>query len=157
MPRRGTCPAYVSLDEAAEMMSLSTRALRRRLSDGTIPAYQCGRRAIRLRLDELEARSAASPRQVGDEPRLQALHCAHKDTHGAVGTEGRVTSCGAGRMAPAPQDVTRSRALLCAASRKRPQLPECVSSSCARRTLTEAEWGRQDVASRSSAPSPRTG
>ncbi len=48
-------PVYVSLDEAAEIMSLSTRTIRRRISDGTIPAYQCGRRAIRIRLDELEA------------------------------------------------------------------------------------------------------
>ena len=29
--------------------------VRRRISDGTIPAYQCGRRAIRIRVDELEA------------------------------------------------------------------------------------------------------
>ena len=37
------------------MMSLSTRTIRRRISDGTIPAYQCGRCSIRLRLDELES------------------------------------------------------------------------------------------------------
>lgn len=48
-------PVYISLDEAAEIMSLSTRTIRRRISDGTIPAYQCGRRPIRIRLDELEA------------------------------------------------------------------------------------------------------
>ncbi|MDR7254153.1 excisionase family DNA binding protein [Nocardioides sp. BE266] len=36
-------------------MSLSTRTIRRRISDGTIPAYQCGTRPIRIRLDELEA------------------------------------------------------------------------------------------------------
>lgn len=48
-------PVYVSLDEAAEIMSLSARTIRRRISDGTIPAYQCGRRAIRIRLDDLEA------------------------------------------------------------------------------------------------------
>lgn len=48
-------PVYVSLDEAAQIMSLSTRTIRRRISDGTIPAYQCGTRPIRIRLDELEA------------------------------------------------------------------------------------------------------
>ena len=48
-------PVYVSLEEAAQIMSLSTRTIRRRISDGTIPAYQCGRRPIRIRLDELEA------------------------------------------------------------------------------------------------------
>ncbi|MEI5674965.1 MULTISPECIES: helix-turn-helix transcriptional regulator [unclassified Nocardioides] len=55
MTRKRELPVYVSLDEAAEIMSLSTRTIRRRISDGTIPAYQCGRRSIRLRLDELEA------------------------------------------------------------------------------------------------------
>jgi excisionase family DNA binding protein len=55
MTRKRDLPVYVSLEEAAEMMSMSTRTIRRRISDGTIPAYQCGRRSIRLRLDELEA------------------------------------------------------------------------------------------------------
>jgi excisionase family DNA binding protein len=53
--RKRELPVYVSLEEAAEMMSLSTRTIRRRISDGTIPAYQCGRRSIRIRVDELEA------------------------------------------------------------------------------------------------------
>jgi excisionase family DNA binding protein len=48
-------PTYLSLDEAAEVMSLSVKTIRRRIADGTIPAYQCGRRPIRIRLDELEA------------------------------------------------------------------------------------------------------
>ena len=55
MSRKRDLPVYVSLEEAAEMMSLSTRTIRRRISDGTIPAYQCGRRSIRVRLDELES------------------------------------------------------------------------------------------------------
>ena len=55
MTRKRELPVYVSLEEAAEMMSLSTRTIRRRISDGTIPAYQCGRRSVRLRLDELES------------------------------------------------------------------------------------------------------
>jgi excisionase family DNA binding protein len=55
MTRKRDLPVYLSLEEAAEVMSLSTRTIRRRISDGTIPAYQCGRRAIRVRLDELEA------------------------------------------------------------------------------------------------------
>ena len=48
-------PVYLSLDEAAEVMSLSVKTIRRRIADGTIPAYQCGRRPIRIRLDDLEA------------------------------------------------------------------------------------------------------
>ncbi len=55
MTRKRDLPVYVSLEEAAEIMSLSTRTIRRRISDGTIPAYQCGRRSIRVRLDELES------------------------------------------------------------------------------------------------------
>ncbi len=50
-----TLPVYLSLDEAADVMSLSAKTIRRRIADGTIPAYQCGRRPIRIRLDELEA------------------------------------------------------------------------------------------------------
>ena len=55
MTKKRELPIYVSLEQAAEIMSLSTRTIRRRISDGTIPAYQCGRRPIRIRLDELEA------------------------------------------------------------------------------------------------------
>ncbi len=55
MARKRDLPVYVSLEEAADMLSLSTRTIRRRISDGTIPAYQCSRRPIRIRLDELEA------------------------------------------------------------------------------------------------------
>lgn len=50
-----TLPVYLSLEEAAEVMSLSVKTIRRRIADGTIPAYQCGRRPIRTRLDDLEA------------------------------------------------------------------------------------------------------
>ena len=48
-------PVYLSLEEAAEVMSLSVKTIRRRIADGTIPAYQCGRRPIRIRLEDLEA------------------------------------------------------------------------------------------------------
>jgi excisionase family DNA binding protein len=47
-------PTYLTLDQAASIVSLSVKTLRR-IADGTIPAYQCGRRPIRIRLDELEA------------------------------------------------------------------------------------------------------
>ncbi len=50
-----TLPVYLSLEQAAEVMSLSVKTIRRRIADGTIRAYQCGRRPIRIRLDELEA------------------------------------------------------------------------------------------------------
>jgi excisionase family DNA binding protein len=50
-----TLPIYLSLEGAAEVMFLSVKTIRRRIADGTIPAYQCGRRPIRIRLDDLEA------------------------------------------------------------------------------------------------------
>jgi excisionase family DNA binding protein len=54
MAARRELPIYISLHEAAEITGLSTRTIRRRISDGTIPAYQLGRRPIRIRLDDLE-------------------------------------------------------------------------------------------------------
>ena len=54
IPKQRTTPVYLTLEEAAELMSLSTKTIRRRISDGTIPAYRCGGRHIRIRLDELE-------------------------------------------------------------------------------------------------------
>ena len=54
-------PVYLSLEEAAEVMSLSVKTIRRRIADGTIPAYQCGRRPIRIRLDDLESALRSIP------------------------------------------------------------------------------------------------
>jgi len=45
---------YLSLTEAADLMSVSVKTLRRRIADGTLPAYRCGRRVIRIRLDDLD-------------------------------------------------------------------------------------------------------
>lgn len=50
-----TLPTYLSVEEAATVMSVSTKTIRRRISDGTIPAYHCGQHHIVIRLDELEA------------------------------------------------------------------------------------------------------
>ena len=47
-------PVYLSLEEAAQVLSLSVKTVRRRIADGTIPAYQCGSRSIRIRLEDLE-------------------------------------------------------------------------------------------------------
>ena len=55
MAERRAIPVYLSLEEAAGVMSLSVKTIRRRIADGTIPAYQCGRRPICIRLDDLEA------------------------------------------------------------------------------------------------------
>jgi excisionase family DNA binding protein len=55
MTRKRELPVFIRLNEAAYMMSMSTGTIRRRISDGTIPAYQCGRPTIRLKLDEVES------------------------------------------------------------------------------------------------------
>lgn len=47
-------PTYLSLAEAADVMSVSVKTIRRRVSDGTIPAYRCGR-TIRVQLEDLQA------------------------------------------------------------------------------------------------------
>jgi excisionase family DNA binding protein len=54
MAARRELPVYISLQEAAQVTGLSTRTIRRRISDGTVPAYQLGKSSIRIRLDELE-------------------------------------------------------------------------------------------------------
>ena len=45
---------YLTLAEAADLMSVSVKTLRRRIADGTIPAYRCGQRVIRIRVADLE-------------------------------------------------------------------------------------------------------
>ena len=41
IPRQRVLPVYLSIEEASEVMSLSTKTIRRRISDGSIPAYRC--------------------------------------------------------------------------------------------------------------------
>ncbi len=47
-------PVYLSLTDAASVVAVSVKTIRRRVADGTIPAYTCGRGTLRIRLDELE-------------------------------------------------------------------------------------------------------
>jgi excisionase family DNA binding protein len=61
VPRQRRLPVYVSIGEAAEVMSVSTKTIRRRINDGAIPAYRFGRRNIRIRLEDLEAVSRRLP------------------------------------------------------------------------------------------------
>lgn len=63
MPRTSTVPvpqprpasAYLTIEEAAEFMSMSCVTIRRHIGDGSIPAYRCGKRLIRIRREDLEA------------------------------------------------------------------------------------------------------
>ncbi len=47
-------PGYLTLAEAADLMSVSVKTVRRRIADGTLPAYRCGRRVIRVRVEDLD-------------------------------------------------------------------------------------------------------
>ena len=55
VPRQRALPVYVSIGEAAEAMSVSTKTIRRRINDGAIQAYRFGRRNLRIRVEDLEA------------------------------------------------------------------------------------------------------
>ena len=56
MPRdKRSASEYMSVTEAAERLEVSRDTIRRRISDGTIPAYRIAGQAIRLRRAELDA------------------------------------------------------------------------------------------------------
>jgi excisionase family DNA binding protein len=45
---------YLTLGQAAELRNVSQRTLRRRVADGTLPAYRVGPRLIRVLADDLD-------------------------------------------------------------------------------------------------------
>ena len=54
-------PTYVTLEHAAQITEQSVKTIRRRIADGTLPAYRFGGRNIRIRLDDLEAAARPIP------------------------------------------------------------------------------------------------
>lgn len=46
---------WLSLQDAAEFYAVSVTTLRRRISAGDLPAGRCGRRIIRVRVQDLDA------------------------------------------------------------------------------------------------------
>lgn len=52
---------YETISEAAERIGISVRTLRRRISEGALPAYQIGPRLLRLRVDEVDAAFMSIP------------------------------------------------------------------------------------------------
>jgi len=54
-------PTYVTLEQAAQITEQSIKTIRRRIADGTLPAYRFGGRNIRIKLDELEASARLIP------------------------------------------------------------------------------------------------
>lgn len=61
MREQRVLPVYLSLDEAAECMSVSVKTIRRWIAEGTLPAYRCGKRAIRVKAEDLEAATRRVP------------------------------------------------------------------------------------------------
>lgn len=59
--KREPLPTYLSLEHAAEITDQSVRTLRRRVSDGSLPAYRFGPRQLRVRLDDLQAMARRIP------------------------------------------------------------------------------------------------
>lgn len=45
---------YLSLEQAAAHLDVSEKTLRRRIADGTVPAYRLGHRAIRIKITDLD-------------------------------------------------------------------------------------------------------
>ena len=45
---------YVTLAQAADILRQSVKTVRRRISEGSLPAYRVGPRSIRLRTEDLE-------------------------------------------------------------------------------------------------------
>jgi excisionase family DNA binding protein len=48
-------PHAVDISTAAELLSVSHKTIRRRIADGTLPAFHVGGRAIRVHLNDVEA------------------------------------------------------------------------------------------------------
>ena len=46
--------AFISMTQAAEMLSISVPTLRRRIAAGELPAFRSGRRIIRVRVSDLQ-------------------------------------------------------------------------------------------------------
>jgi excisionase family DNA binding protein len=46
---------YASIDQAAQLVGVSSRTIRRRIADGSIAGYRFGPRVIRVDLDEVDS------------------------------------------------------------------------------------------------------
>ncbi len=54
-------PTYLTLEQVAQITEQSVMTIRRRIADGTLPAYRFGGRNIRIKLDDLEAAARRIP------------------------------------------------------------------------------------------------
>ncbi len=61
MPAAPPGRKFLPLKEGAEVTGTSVRTLRRRIAEGELPAYRIGPRAIRVRLEDVEALARRIP------------------------------------------------------------------------------------------------
>lgn len=45
---------YLSINEAAELLGVTTKSIRRWIADGTLPAYRVGSKMVRIRARDIE-------------------------------------------------------------------------------------------------------
>jgi excisionase family DNA binding protein len=53
--RASAQPRWLTIQAAAAWVDVSTKTIRRRIADGDLPAYRCGKRGIRIKTTDLEA------------------------------------------------------------------------------------------------------
>lgn len=47
-------PVYLSIPQAAEIMGVCDKTVRRHIAAGRLRAYRCGKRLIRVRIEDIE-------------------------------------------------------------------------------------------------------
>lgn len=65
MPAISRNPRYLSQEDAAELLGVTTRAIRKWIADGVIPAYKIGKRAVRIKASDLDAALVRIPAAGG--------------------------------------------------------------------------------------------
>lgn len=54
-PNRATRRRYVKIAEAAEYLQVTDRTVRQMIADGRLTGYACGKRLVRVDLNEIDA------------------------------------------------------------------------------------------------------
>ncbi len=58
---------YVTIAEAAQQLEWNPRTVRRRISEGALPAYRLGPRHIRIKVSDIDAMLRPIPTAGGDD------------------------------------------------------------------------------------------
>ncbi len=65
----------VSIDQAARLVDVSPRTIRRRIADGSLTGYRFGPRVIRVDLDEVESLLTRIPAAGMEQGEIPQKHC----------------------------------------------------------------------------------